>query len=284
MRSKRHQSHGFTLIELLVVIGIIAVMISLLLPALNKARGTARAVACMSNLRQLGQAFFMYAAENQGRLTIIHQNGWVDPVGANPTVDANMVDWKGLIQGYIGTKGYGLSLSARGNRLNFHREHRVLACPSDPFFTSGMNIPATWARETSYGMGAYVSWYLDPQSKGSQPGAGSRRTSISLGKGRALKNGVLLTETNGGWGVADYRMDDPAHLLTVNGQPSAWGPVQYIHSNFRAGFLFVDGRVEMRSDFPHPMGSSNNAFATLKNGKTRLNADWNWGRFLAQAR
>ncbi len=280
---RKSYPRAFTLVELLVVIGVIAILIALLLPALNKARGAAIAVACSSNMRQLGQAFFMYAAENQGRLTVVHQNGWVQPVGSSTTTDGNMVDWKGLIQGYIGTKGYGLSLNTRGNRLNFFREHRVLACPADPFFTTGMNTPANYARETSYGMGAYASWYLDPQSRGTQPGAVSRRTSINLSKGRRLQNLVLLTETNGGWGVSDYRMDDPGHLLVKNGD-NRWWPVQYIHSNFRAGFLFVDGHVEMRDDFPHPMGPSNNTFATLKNGKIRVNADWNWAKFLAQAR
>ena len=59
---------GFTLAELLVVIGIIAVLISILLPVLSRARETARRVKCMSNMRQLTAAWHQYAAEHDGEL------------------------------------------------------------------------------------------------------------------------------------------------------------------------------------------------------------------------
>ena len=77
-----NRPRAFTLVELLVIIGIIALLISILLPSLNRARETANRVKCASNLRQIGQALLMYSNDNKGAYPRTQLS---TAVGSNPS-------------------------------------------------------------------------------------------------------------------------------------------------------------------------------------------------------
>jgi len=84
---------AFTLVELLVVIGIIALLIAVLMPALTAARAQARAVACLSNVRQIAVAAQMYVNENKRYVTFI------PPVNGEPSKDRKELLYPYLAQG-----------------------------------------------------------------------------------------------------------------------------------------------------------------------------------------
>lgn len=125
---------GFTLVELLVVISIIALLIALLLPALKKARQSAKAMQCLSNQRQIGIALGAYAAENSERLP------WV-------------VDWEALDAGENYTWGGVLF-----HRDKFISDSRFLHCPSSAM-PNAPGFEETWDPNAVVGSGAQPQRY-----------------------------------------------------------------------------------------------------------------------------
>jgi prepilin-type N-terminal cleavage/methylation domain-containing protein len=87
---------GFTLIELLVVVAIIAVLISILLPSLQKAREQARTTVCLANERQMGTAYFLYANNYNGMLPSHIDNYWSDLIYRSSIWDNTTKKWLGL--------------------------------------------------------------------------------------------------------------------------------------------------------------------------------------------
>lgn len=119
------RSRAFTLVELLVVIGIIAVLISILLPVMGRARESANNVKCMSNLRTIGQAMAGYQAENKGSLPWGFIWNRINlTTGASAQSPAYIYMWSTLLNKYMNPKTPNAGLWSRGEFGEYFK------CPS----------------------------------------------------------------------------------------------------------------------------------------------------------
>ncbi|MBX3322938.1 MAG: prepilin-type N-terminal cleavage/methylation domain-containing protein [Phycisphaeraceae bacterium] len=141
---------GFSLIELLVVIAIIAVLLAILVPALSSVRSTARTVMCLSNLRQLGVAWSVYADDFQS---------YAMPAADAPPAghESDTVYWFGAVGNISGTVEAERGFLAPYLEATLH-DLSVFECPNQPWGTyAAQTAPGTIT--TTYG---YNGYYLSP--------------------------------------------------------------------------------------------------------------------------
>lgn len=257
-RTSSRIARAFTLVELLVVIGIIALLISMLLPALNKVRDQARTVECASGLRQIGLAWVQYQNENKSWIVPMGMkwsNSWADnqvgkftaPVPNSPVAAGDYVwfhylkkytstykifncptaNYSNIVYSNVGWQTQVKSEIGDGTPNNFNIGYSSVGASCNYSFagsTFGICMPEYFP--------AWVA--TDPNySKSMAPKKYATAARYIRAAGVQPPDVVVLMD--GSW------------RITTNGTDALYGlkdPRRYLHGKRTANALFLDGHVQ----------------------------------------
>jgi prepilin-type N-terminal cleavage/methylation domain-containing protein/prepilin-type processing-associated H-X9-DG protein len=199
---------GFTLIELLVVVGIIAILIGMLVPALAGARRSARTATCLSQMRQIGIATSLYAQDNHDSF----------PRSSHSALANSVMPWGYALCPYLGRSKYtGPGPSWDGLFNGLYR------CPED-------------RRRDSWSYGKSVWFELTSGETGEIYGVLSGPVFPQVGMVTRSSSTILFGELGSG-SMADHIM---AHFWYLGGSPE----VDARRHGAKSNYLFVDGHAE----------------------------------------
>ena len=248
MRTETRNRRGFTLVELLVVIGIIALLISILLPTLQRAREAANAVKCASNLRSIGQGMAQYVADNKQTFPAAYIYEGMQIKNGQQTPDA-------AINGYIHWSSYLFRKTRNSADPSLYKSTvgwEMFQCPSinNGGLTPTNTFPSNWDTNQQNDNGANVVDQQAPRIAYTVNEAICPRNKFVLGfqgdtrrvyqfvrAGQVKRNAetVLATEWNQDWHiVADVGRSDPNTTVCKSHRP--------VH-----GFIPLSGSLNMET-------------------------------------